>query len=253
MPTATQIAVGNIAKINPFRYRSYYFDEETELYYLQSRYYDANVGRFVNGDSVEYSISNINILYSNQFIYCENNAVNKTDNKGCASSRLVGVGLQLELNVGWRTYGLELVWYFEASVRNWRAWYIPHVYLYGGGGLSSDLTSMISKITKNPSLMFKPKSITKASASISIFAIFGYSNFIKPSSYEGWFSGASVTVWNVKAYTAWSGTCFVVGAGLSTSKFSASTGGTYYALDYKVFNGLSNVYNSVVKKGKTLR
>lgn len=40
----------NIATINPFRYRSYYYDEETSLYYLQSRYYAATVGRFINAD-----------------------------------------------------------------------------------------------------------------------------------------------------------------------------------------------------------
>ena len=40
-----------IATVNPFRYRGYYYDEEIELYYLQSRYYDASVGRFINGDT----------------------------------------------------------------------------------------------------------------------------------------------------------------------------------------------------------
>ena len=38
----------HIANINPFRYRSYYYDTETKLYYLQSRYYNPEVGRFVN-------------------------------------------------------------------------------------------------------------------------------------------------------------------------------------------------------------
>ena len=37
---------------NPFRYRGYYYDTETELYYLNSRYYDPMVGRYINGDSV---------------------------------------------------------------------------------------------------------------------------------------------------------------------------------------------------------
>ena len=38
------------AKYNPFRYRGYYYDNETSLYYLNSRYYDSNVGRFLNAD-----------------------------------------------------------------------------------------------------------------------------------------------------------------------------------------------------------
>ena len=50
--TVTQDSVG-IANVNPFRYRSYYFDEEIGLYYLQSRYYDAGVGRFIKSDIPE--------------------------------------------------------------------------------------------------------------------------------------------------------------------------------------------------------
>ena len=43
-----------VGNINPFRYRGYYYDVETKLYYLQSRYYDPAVGRFINADSLEY-------------------------------------------------------------------------------------------------------------------------------------------------------------------------------------------------------
>ena len=43
----------NIATINPFRYRGYYYDTETDLYYLQSRYYNPEVGRFINADLID--------------------------------------------------------------------------------------------------------------------------------------------------------------------------------------------------------
>ena len=43
----------HIVHINPFRYRGYYYDTETELYYLQSRYYSPTVGRLVNADNRE--------------------------------------------------------------------------------------------------------------------------------------------------------------------------------------------------------
>ena len=43
-------AEGILAQQNPIRYRSYYFDTETSLYYLQSRYYDPAIGRFINAD-----------------------------------------------------------------------------------------------------------------------------------------------------------------------------------------------------------
>ncbi len=76
---------GVIARVNPFRYRSYYFDSETSLYYLQSRYYDANVGRFINADVCEYLFLALEKLNSNLFTYCNNNAISNEDINGYAS------------------------------------------------------------------------------------------------------------------------------------------------------------------------
>ncbi len=70
-----------IGAINPIRYRGYYFDGETGLYYLQSRYYDPEVCRFINADDVSYldpkSINGINL-----YAYCVNNPVMLTDSSG---------------------------------------------------------------------------------------------------------------------------------------------------------------------------
>ena len=72
-----------IATINPFRYRSYYYDQEIGLYYLQSRYYDASVGRFVNGDdvvafsSLYFADTTINLI-----AYCRNNPTTYKDENG---------------------------------------------------------------------------------------------------------------------------------------------------------------------------
>jgi len=85
---------------------------------------------------------------------------------------------------------------------------------------------------------------------ICIFSIWGYSNFKKPEHYEVAFSGASATVWNVKAYTAWSYRCFVVGVELSTSKFDVYSGVTVYSLSSKLFSNISNLYNTVLGKAK---
>jgi len=75
----------HIANINPFRYRSYYFDRETNLYYLQSRYYDAEVGRFVNSDIAEFATLSNNPLLQNLFAYCCNDCVNDCDADGTIS------------------------------------------------------------------------------------------------------------------------------------------------------------------------
>ena len=70
----------HIANINPLRYRGYYYDANTGLYYLQSRYYDPMVKRFVNADG--YISTGQGILGTNMFIYCENNPVIRSDPSG---------------------------------------------------------------------------------------------------------------------------------------------------------------------------
>ena len=70
-----------IATINPFRYRSYYYDAEIGMYYLQSRYYDPAVGRFINADAKVPS-ENDGKQYSNLFSYACNNPINEDDVSG---------------------------------------------------------------------------------------------------------------------------------------------------------------------------
>ena len=70
-----------VGKLNPFRYRSYVYDEETGLYYLQSRYYDPVTGRFLNAD-VYTDTESGTPLSTNMFAYCENNAITKVDTDG---------------------------------------------------------------------------------------------------------------------------------------------------------------------------
>ncbi|MFA6860604.1 MAG: RHS repeat-associated core domain-containing protein [Clostridia bacterium] len=71
----------HIGNLNPFRYRSYYWDNETKLYYLMSRYYDPETGRFINMDDTSYLDPNtINGL--NLYSYCANNPVMFTDSTG---------------------------------------------------------------------------------------------------------------------------------------------------------------------------
>ena len=71
----------HIANLNPIRYRGYYYDTETGFYYLQSRYYDPQVGRFINADGVIAGTSNSTQGY-NIFSYCVNNPVNMSDSSG---------------------------------------------------------------------------------------------------------------------------------------------------------------------------
>ena len=72
---------GTLADINPLRYRGYYYDTETGFYYLQSRYYDPEIGRFINADSYA-STDATGLLSTNMFAYCENDPVNRSDPSG---------------------------------------------------------------------------------------------------------------------------------------------------------------------------
>ncbi len=67
-----------LGELNPFRYRGYVWDQETELYYLRSRYYSSNFGRFINSDKM-YPHS---YVFCNTFSYCSNNPINYVDHSG---------------------------------------------------------------------------------------------------------------------------------------------------------------------------
>ena len=77
-----------LGKRNPFRYRGYVYDEESELYYLRSRYYCPVCGRFINADELLYG----KLLSSNVFSYCLNRPVIKIDITGRSAVAATGIG-----------------------------------------------------------------------------------------------------------------------------------------------------------------
>ena len=70
----------HFAIVNPFRYRGYIYDTETGFYYSQSRYYDPEIGRFINADG--YVTTDQGFAGCNMFLYCGNNPVNYQDVDG---------------------------------------------------------------------------------------------------------------------------------------------------------------------------
>lgn len=83
---------------NPYRYRGYRYDNETGIYYLQSRYYNPEWGRFINADS--YLGTQGEILSFNLFAYCSNNPVNRNDPNGEFWGALaVAAGMVIEMPV----------------------------------------------------------------------------------------------------------------------------------------------------------
>ena len=71
-----------VAGNNPFLYRGYYYDKDLQLYYLNARYYDPAVGRFISADDIDYLGADGSPLSYNLFAYCMNNPVNNFDVNG---------------------------------------------------------------------------------------------------------------------------------------------------------------------------
>ena len=87
--------VDNIGTINPIRYRGYYYDTETDLYYLEARYYDPETGRFISQDEIDFILPN-HLTGLNLYAYCNNNPVMNVDPSGClvfTTALLIAIGI----------------------------------------------------------------------------------------------------------------------------------------------------------------
>ena len=87
----------HIGLVNPIRYRGYYYDSETGMYYVSSRYYNPKIGRWINADIPETLTADFeNFAQYNLFAYCFNNPVNMSDETGTwpswATKLVIGIG-----------------------------------------------------------------------------------------------------------------------------------------------------------------
>ena len=219
-----------IATINPYRYRGYYFDEEIELYYLQSRYFDAGVGRFINVDEACCIDS-----FGSLFAYCYNTPVTRVDEEGYAStySGIVGFGIQVAITASVLYHqgftGFEAIWFNKNN--NFGNGFIPWCYWYYGGslGFTLDFKQLLS-----PNLLNNPKNVLKGfglyfSCSVSITCFLVTANRMRdPYDYTGGFSFWTGTVWGVTVSKAWSARMSTYGVGVTwevgIKKWSISLG-----------------------------
>ena len=74
-------ALSEIAEINPFRYKGYYYDQETNLYYCKSRYYSPEIYRWLSRDAIEY-LDPSSVEGCNLYVYCNNNPIMYVDENG---------------------------------------------------------------------------------------------------------------------------------------------------------------------------
>lgn len=91
----TDYSPNGLGRRNPFRFKGYYYDEELGMYYLNSRYYDPETGRFVNADRVSILAIQKDLCDRNLYVYCDNNPIVREDEKGALwASVAIGVATQ---------------------------------------------------------------------------------------------------------------------------------------------------------------
>ena len=230
-------ATGTMAEINPLRYRGYYYDVESGLYYLQSRYYNPQVGRFINGDSL--ASTGVNVLNFNTFAYCNNNPCVYIDPFG--HEGIVGVGFQFDVSTDRGTYGYEIVIYLDEEVvknttddatKNFA------IVSYTYSGISFNMLEMaiapqvvelassldlssLNDSTYDEILIALSGMLTNYQLSASPFVIYGYDNFTSAESYSGSFDAVSVTysgtnpILSGGIFRATSTTCEAIGLKIS--------------------------------------
>ena len=215
---------------NSFRCRGYVYDDETALYYLQSRYYDPALGRFINADAL--ASTRQGILGNNMFAYCANNPVNYYDPLG-SEGRPVGAGVQFEGTVGHTSVGIEIILYWDVDECVNGAPVIA-VYVYGGVSVDVNdyfIASIVGIITDNADILIDETGAgvmavaaligDGLSISVSGVLVVGNDDFTSTTSYEESFTSVGANVGKVKGSVAYSESC------------------TAYSLGYNVIGGNS--------------
>jgi len=119
--STTGTMADTLGVLNPLRYRGYVYDTETGLYYLQSRYYDPEIGRFINADA--FTSTGQGFTGNNMFAYCGNNPVTYEDDSGgmrkpctvviddgsigSASTLAIGVAKSVAFSIGYSSVAGE--------------------------------------------------------------------------------------------------------------------------------------------------
>ena len=146
-----------IANVNPFRYRGYYYDSEIGLYYLQSRYYNPTVGRFVNADELCYALSE-KLITVNLFTYCSNDTVNLLDFKGNFGTPIQWVCAIISGAVGWH-FGDQVargIGLFPGKWWQWQTaayWIVRDLVAVGGAVLGYVAGTVLLKLATKYLLM----------------------------------------------------------------------------------------------------
>ena len=149
--TIKEYSEEQIGEINPIRYKGYYYDSETLIYYLMTRYYDPELCRFISPDSIEYlDPQRINGL--NLYAYCMNDPINKYDPSGHFAISLTMLGLIIGAAIGATAGGIAAYNIAKNNgVEGWElfGWTMAGVVGGGviGGALGAGVGALVTKAT----------------------------------------------------------------------------------------------------------
>ena len=255
-----------IGTTNPIRYRGYYIDNETGYYYLQSRYYNPQICRFINADDVNYIINSKDLLELNSYTYCKNNSVKYIDPTGntvkIAGYYWVALGVSISVNIsgiGATFYALMMTSkdkniYFYLSVDGSVSLGNSKAKSVKPSSFKSKIHNIIDRICGKHSYDGKFLKSLKFSFTFSIFAVMCKNKKFSSDDFKGACSTVSTVLCHVLGYVTSANHpktkkpfTKTIGVGISTSKFdfSISTSYTFYIGKTK-WNFLGNAKNHLV-------
>lgn len=255
-----QVNSTHIANINPFRYRGYYYDTETGLYYLQSRYYDPEVGRFISSDKIQNVTILTGVSCNNLYGYCVNNPIIYHDKIG-EYPILAGAGLQVAISISFGGIsigaGFELIYFWTKNFKtNLSSRFLLYFFFEPLNFNIASLKNAININTYYRKMSFNPKKLIskpKFNASVSILSIWiDHRTTINYKDYESRFDTWTIAGWGIRGFKSWSKKFTVIGAGkywgISGSGVSRSVSNYWKVCD--IGNSMKNLMNSIKRQGE---
>ena len=137
-------SAGHLGNLNSLRYRGYYYDTDLGMYYLQSRYYDPEVRRFINADDVSVLEEDQgSIVEHNLFAYCLNNPISNDDSEGEAAANIIGAAVG-----GLTGAALGCVLAKKLKLKGWKRAALITAATAGGAVLGAFLGPYVAKLGK---------------------------------------------------------------------------------------------------------
>ena len=159
-----------MASVN--RRSSYYYDTESGFYYLQSRYYDPEIGRFINADV--YTSTGQGLLGNNMFAYCNDNPVNNVDPLGLWTisisgtlSGVFGLGISLSFGFAFDDQG-NFDWQYSYAIPG-----VDDTVMVGGIGAGAGIAVQYTKAD-------------------TVYDLYGPATYVGASAGPGWYVGGDI-------------------------------------------------------------